>query len=445
MLVSFSITNFLSFKEKQDLLLALPSNRSKRQIENTIFSFRKNKRLRRVVNSSAIYGANASGKSNLIISIRSLQRVLQDSYEYSDRSDLNYVIPFLFSDENDTIDFSIEFINESLDKLYTYEISFSSEDGKVISETIEIEVINDNNEVKEKKLVFKREKNSFSYYDPALEKIIKEYRPKNFEYKSVVSMFINSINNEYFKREIESEEFKVFKEVYSFVLDKITIVSDNNSEDLIANRLRNDNDFKEELLLAFSDLDFFIKDFEVIDVTTEFLASMTSFLEDGELSDSIKKRILHEAKSQKKYSIRPIYICEENSPSLHLDMESRGTKKFISNFIEVFDALKNGEVLVFDEIEESYHQLIQKYIVNLFINEATNDNRAQLLFTTHNTKLLSDIGFAKEQIWFTEKNRETLDSYLYSLVDFKEVSVENHNWEKLYLEGRLGAVPEVFE
>lgn len=445
MLVSFSIKNFLSFKEKQDLLLALPSNRSKRQIENTIFSFRKNKRLRRVVNSGAIYGANASGKSNLIIGIRSLQRFLKHSYEYNDQSDLNYIIPFLFSAENDTIDFSIEFINESLDKLYTYEVSFSSEDGKVISETIEIEVINHNNEVKEKNLVFKREKNSFSYYDSSLEKIIKEYRPKNFEYKSVISMFINSINPDYFRREIESEEFKPFKEVYSFVLNKITIVSDDNSEDLIADRLINDSNFKEELLLAFSDLDFFIKDFEVIDVTNEFLASMMKFLENGEVSDNIKKKILQEAKTQKKYSIRPIYLCEENSPSLYLDMESRGTKKFISNFIEVFDALKNGEVLVFDEIEESYHQLIQKYIVNLFINEDTNNNRAQLLFTTHNTKLLSDIGFAKEQIWFTEKNRQTLDSFLYSLVDFKEVSVENHNWEKLYLEGRLGAVPEVFE
>ncbi|ADL00263.1 AAA family ATPase [Brevundimonas subvibrioides] len=122
---------------------------------------------------------------------------------------------------------------------------------------------------------------------------------------------------------------------------------------------------------------------------------------------------------------------------LPLSMQSEGLKKVYALSSTVACVLHFGEVLVVDELESSLHPHIASQLVDLFQNKTTNPNGAQLIFTTHDVGLLSDDHLRRDQVWFVEKERG--NSALYSLVDFK--TRKDENVQSGYLRGRFGAVP----
>lgn len=118
--------------------------------------------------------------------------------------------------------------------------------------------------------------------------------------------------------------------------------------------------------------------------------------------------------------------------------ESEGTKKLFALAGPLVDTLKNGHVLVVDELDARLHPLLTREIVSLFNSPRTNPKHAQLIFTTQDTNLLDNRFLRRDQIWFTEKDRQGA-SHLYSLVEFK---VRNDAaFEKDYVRGRYGAIP----
>ncbi|MCB0124198.1 MAG: ATP-binding protein, partial [Caldilineaceae bacterium] len=121
------------------------------------------------------------------------------------------------------------------------------------------------------------------------------------------------------------------------------------------------------------------------------------------------------------------------------DEESEGTKAFFAFAGPWLDVLKNGWVLAVDELDSSLHPLLVKHLVQMFHNPQINKNGAQLIFTTHETSILSQEVFRRDQIWFVEKDEFNATS-LYPLSDFSpRKGVEN--LESGYLRGRYGALP----
>ena len=132
---------------------------------------------------------------------------------------------------------------------------------------------------------------------------------------------------------------------------------------------------------------------------------------------------------------------KEKSISFDFEEESLGTKNlFILNPI-LLSVLKEGKILIVDELDRSLHPFLVKYIVKLFNSEEYNKNGAQLIFNTHDTNLLSLNLFRRDQIWFTEKDYKKGATDLYPLDDFPVRKTENI--QKGYLNGRYGAVPFV--
>ena len=114
----------------------------------------------------------------------------------------------------------------------------------------------------------------------------------------------------------------------------------------------------------------------------------------------------------------------------------------------IFDTLTSGKLLVIDELDAKLHPLITINIINLFNNPKTNPNNAQLLFSTHDTNLLSPDLFRRDQVWFTEKNDiEQTDLYsLYNITLPDGTRVRNDsNYEKNYIRGRYGAIPFIMD
>ena len=119
--------------------------------------------------------------------------------------------------------------------------------------------------------------------------------------------------------------------------------------------------------------------------------------------------------------------------------ESEGTKRMFSLIGHWIDALRNGKILVIDELDTKLHHLLNVFLINLFHDPTQNKNNAQLIFTTHNINLLDQDIFRRDQIWFTEKDGETGASDLYSLVEYSPR--KDKDIQKGYLAGKYGALP----
>ncbi len=118
--------------------------------------------------------------------------------------------------------------------------------------------------------------------------------------------------------------------------------------------------------------------------------------------------------------------------------ESEGTKKLFALAGPILKVLRDGSVFIIDELDARLHPLLTEAIIRLFNSNETNPNNAQLVFTTHDTNLLTNKLFRRDQIWFTEKNKVGATD-LYSLAEFK---VRNDaSYEKDYIAGRYGAIP----
>lgn len=126
---------------------------------------------------------------------------------------------------------------------------------------------------------------------------------------------------------------------------------------------------------------------------------------------------------------------------LELSDESDGTRKLMALAPAVESALRNGGILLVDEIERELHPILVNYIVAKFQSKASNPYGAQLIFTTHNTELMNLELLRKDQIYFVDKNNEDGTSELYSISEFSTRTSENIR--KGYLVGKYGATPDI--
>jgi len=121
-----------------------------------------------------------------------------------------------------------------------------------------------------------------------------------------------------------------------------------------------------------------------------------------------------------------------------LDNESEGTIKYFSLAYPIIDALDHGKRLIVDEFDSKMHPMLTERVISLFNSKDTNPQGAQLIFTAHDSNLLSTGSFRRDQIWFTEKDRLGA-SNLFSLAEYKVRS--GASFEKGYLAGKYGATP----
>lgn len=194
----------------------------------------------------------------------------------------------------------------------------------------------------------------------------------------------------------------------------------------------------QKLKLGFQDIKAIESDFNPLEIPED-------------LPDKIKTRIIKDFSGKRSISLKTVHNKFDKKGKIvdlvlldKLKNESEGTNKIIDLSGPIFDTLKLGKALIIDELDAKLHPLITMRIVELFNNPESNPNNAQLIFATHDTNLLGEELFRRDQIWFTEKDdQEQTD--LYSLYDFNlpdGSKVRNDsNLEKNYIRGRYGAIP----
>jgi len=422
MLIEYKVKNFKSFKNEIVLSMVADSNR---ELSDTNLFHYDNMTL---LKSAAIFGANASGKSNLIESFSFFNAL------FSANIDINKIKSNLPYFKLDT---------ESQNKPISYEISFFLNEKR---HRYGIEI--DNDGIYSEWLYFVPKKQEACYFVRERNEIVRT--GIYFEDKKALD-YIKPDTTRPFLFTLAQDSIKEFnwaKKIIAYL--KFYIRPSNIPEmvfkSMIEEEILKDSDnkivTKEEVLSFLKDADICIADISIIkkkNVEDELLRQFIEFMKQkGESIESDElETYMHHLKYDEQYNI----AGDEKFP---LDEESRGTAKLYSLLYPIFFVLKMGGVLLVDEIESSLHPLLCERIIRLFNNTKTNPRNAQLIFTTHNTLLMSPKLLRRDQIYFIEKNEYGVSS-LYSLYDIDLDIRSNFNYLNNYLSGRFGAIPYLGE
>ncbi len=161
-----------------------------------------------------------------------------------------------------------------------------------------------------------------------------------------------------------------------------------------------------------------------------------------EMPEAYKQQLAEELKGKNFFEIKTVHqTLDGRTVMFEFDEESDGTRKLFSFAGPWLDSLKNGYVLFIDELHDNLHPKLVHFLIELFHNPETNPNNAQLVFTTHETFILSQEVFRRDQIWFCEKD-EGQATELIPLSDFSPRK-GRENLELSYLAGRYGALPYI--
>ncbi len=426
MLIEFSVENFRSIKEKQTLsLLATTDTELDENIFETNYNNLKNEKL---VKTSAIFGANATGKSNIILAIAFLRNLVVHSHKNQKGDKLN-VNSFKFDREwtyKPTF-FEIVFIQNNIK--YIYNISLNND--RIIEESLYYYPKG------RKSLLFER-KDSDDYTftkDVSDQKFISERTLDNVLYLS------NSTQLNYEKNTIVFDWFKEKLRI-------IKAIGHPALRDYTIDLLKND-EYKKQIIEALIAADFGIRD---ITASTKNVPLDES--NKDQIPDKLKELLLRFSNGGDpelvQVSVKLLHniVNEKNeklSIPLSLNEESEGTQRIFSLIGPIIDTLNNGRILFIDELDTKLHHLLNTFLIKLFNDPEYNKKNAQLVFTTHNVNLLSLRIFRRDQIWFTERNPSIGSTDLFSLAEFKPKPRKDKDIQKGYLSGRYGALPFIDE
>ncbi len=414
MINKFSFENVFSFKESQELSM-IASSKKERLFDDSQNYVDKSKDIK-TLSTAVLYGANASGKSNLVKALHQFRNLIFFGNQNLDSRE--FAIPNFQLDAEKAklpVQFEVEcFWNE---KSYRYGFS-------LLNSGIEEEWLY----VKEKREseVFYRKNQNFTI--PAKNKILNELTSKKMVHSKAFLVTIGAQFND-----ASCAGFLDWINHFNI----ISGIQDHAYKEYTVRRMKESREFSQKVVELIKFADFGIEDIAVNSIpgkNIKFNVGENSPIEveSGIIDDLMSKRFV---------------INGDGEPELkefHFGLfESDGTQKFAHIAGPILDVLEKGSVLVIDELDTKLHPELTERLVLMFHNKEINKNHAQLIFTSHNTNLLDAKIFRRDQIFFVEKDSFGA-SHLYSLADFKKDGKSTRNDENIelnYLKGKYGALP----
>jgi AAA15 family ATPase/GTPase len=419
MLIEFSVANFRSFWEPRKL--SLTATPQKDLLENNTFESPVSG-LPRLLRSAVVYGPNAGGKSNLIRAMGFVKKfVVSSAKELQEGEDIA-ANPFLFNQPGPTqpSEFEVQFIQEGV----RYQYGFAVTKEKVTNEWLI--AYPEGRAQRWFERTFQSDSNDYQWYFGSRfigrKKQWQEMTRSNALFLSTAIHW----NSEQLK-----PVFTWFKGL--FVIGPSTLLAPTYSINAC-----HDDEKKKHILAFMNEADISISDIklETKDFSPEDLPSDMP----GVIKEDIRLR-LNGKKMTRVGFIHPVNDGD-SQVNLALDDESDGTQKLFAYAGPWLDILSKGRIIIADELDNSLHPKIMRFLLSMFHNYKTNPANGQLIFTTHDTSLLDQDLVRRDQVWFVEKDKSNA-SNLYPLTDFNPRAGEA--LQKGYLSGRYGALPYTSE
>lgn len=427
MLVKFAVENFRSFRD--EVVLDMVAS-SESQHKHHVIEDNQGKKVT-ILRAAAIYGANASGKSNLVGAIS----FARDFIINGTKSDQKIpIIPFKLDSSSNEKPSKFEFIIKYQGILYTY--GFVIDKNNVLEEWLHV-VQNKREAMFFERLTTKK--------DEANVKIGPSFAKENSDESKFLQFVAKGTRpNQLFLTEANEKNVSNIKDLLNWFKNVLVIITAD--QDFSTFYYNNRNDMK---FIGF------VGDFlrtagtgiEAVDIVTEefkfeALPDITRFFKDGNIVSAFKSRMKVMKGDPGKQEIMRIKTRHGNKKDkifLEILEESDGTQRLLDYLPFLYSSCVAGDekVLLIDELDRSMHPLLSRMIMSFFLrNEVAN--KGQMIFTTHDTNLLDKDLLRRDEIWFMEKDKDQ-NSHLYSLADFKVRP--DLSYGKGYLQGRFGAIP----
>lgn len=389
MLVEFSVQNFRSILERQTLSLVASKDKTYLRTHTTATSVTA---VPHVLNSVGLYGANGSGKTNMLHAFGYFQWFVKNNFARQPEMNTS-LVPFAFQDEEgqqSPAEFEVTILLNGV----RYQYGFRLDTQRIHEEWL---------------LVYKSQKGQ-AWFE-------RKYHTETGKYEVQFSEKLQGAKkvwqeatrpNALLLSTAVQFNSEMLNPVFDWIVNKMVFIALANDATLLpgytASRL-GDPVVRGRILSFLQGSDIPISDIQL-------------------RSDNNRVSFLHRA--------------GERDVLLDLADESLGTRRLFELTGPVLDILELGLLLVVDELESSLHPLLVQRLLDLFHDPSVNTKGAQLVFTTHNTLLLDQTTFRRDQIWLVEKNAQQATE-LTPLTEFqirKDLALE-----KAYLEGRFGAIP----
>ena len=420
MILEFTVENYRSFYGKKTLVLEA-DKAFKECSETNLFACNKHILLRTL----ALYGANSSGKSNLVSAMHTMARCILLSVKLNDNEELEYDPFLLLKDNERPTMFEVIFLKGG----YCYRYGFRYNFERIVDEWLFRKTTPRSKE----QMMFVRNEEGICVEENNFPEGV-GYEEKTNDNRLFLSL-CQQLGGEISRQVISwfQSDFNVISGLNNQQYRSYSKLFFHKKEQSSAEALK----FFQKLRLGFNSILTHEEDPNVpMDLPTELRAI---FQKEMQGKKSIELDSVHNIYSDRGKVVGSVNFSFE-------ERESSGTNKLFDLSGPIFETLYTGAVLVIDELDAKMHPLISQYIIELFNNPETNPKNAQLIFTTHDTHLLSQKILRRDQIWFTEKDsKEQTD--LYSLMDIVlpdgTKPRNDANYERNYIAGRYGAIPYI--
>lgn len=413
MILNFKVKNYRSIKDEISIDLQATSDKTmKKDATFTVANVL-------LLKSAAIYGPNASGKSNILKAYFVFRMMILESLM---RANAPAELPNEFfklssETENKASFFEMTFLLG--EDTYTYGFEVGKE--KIFKEWLKQE--------KGKKVLFSRENQEIE-------------SNKNYFQEASAVLKKQTSERTLFLTLLASNNAPLSKKIVDLVKNTNYISGTDRGNTLNYSF----GQFLKNSEMAEKMKDFTVKaDFGVVDIKAS--EKMILAKEAQNIPDKFKELLFKEDSKVAERSLKFYHKKfdkdgkeAEAEPLDFFQEESEGTQTFFALSAPFIDTLEAGKVLFIDEIDASLHPYLCRYIVSMFNSKEKNPNNAQLIFTTHDTSLLSEEFLRRDQIYFTDKNKNN-STELFSLSDISER--KGVDYAKRYLEGRYNALPYI--
>jgi hypothetical protein len=402
-------------------------------LRNNTFSTPDTKDLR-LLNSAAIYGANASGKSNLLLAMHAIKTLVVNSASRMQTGDRFPIEPFRLnteSEKNPSL-FEIIFVHKNI--RYQYGVALNRE--RVYEEWL---------------IAFPNERQQ-NWFE-------RQYLPDNPKTKADdgylwsfgrglkgekerIKRFVRA--NSLFLSHAAQNNHPQLTEVFEWFQKFLNVIDYQYSGKYFTLNKCQDDNFRQQIVKIINEADIGISDIRIhqktsrLNTSTENGKSGFAIFMDTDVLENQEKNTVAIKDSD---NLEAITLHKKNDSQqevqFDLDEESQGTQRLFDISGRWIDVLQQGEILIVDEIDRSLHPVLSKALIKIFHNPEINKKNAQLIFTTHDTTLLDEEILRQDQIWFTEKDNSM--TKLYSLLEFRPY--QDESLQKGYLLGRYGAIP----
>jgi len=417
MLIEFSVGNYRSFWDAQTLSMAAGASKELR--ESNTFSPAL-KELPELLRSAVIYGANGGGKSNLVKALNFMQDLVLLSAKESQEGEEINLKPFFLHPEGPSkaSEFEVLFVEDGV----RYQYGFAVTKNRIVHEWLL--AFPGNRAQRWFERAYDAKKDEEEWYFGA-----KLTGQKRLWQKSTRSnaLFLSTAV------QLNSEQLKP---VFSWFQRLIVIGHDDLLRSNFTIDKCEDNEFRDNILLFLKNAGIgvdgiMIKERKLDQLEIPF-----------DMPDDLKNFLQNKMKGQtfKEVFFKHQFMNSEDFALFPLSEESDGTQKLFNYAAPWLDLLHNGRVMVIDELDNSFHPHLVRYLLSLIHNSLRNTGNGQLIFSTHDTSILDTKILRRDQIWFVEKD-DMQATQLYPLSDFHPR--QHEALEKGYLQGRYGALPYI--